>query len=251
MDQWLHFSSSLITIAPGQSAQLTITFDTPQNVGFSYTSAISLTSTHTAGKTANGTAIRPQVDVFCLVNINRSDAKSKLDVVKFTSDKSRYAFLPANFTLTVRNNGNIISQPSGTVFIQRSFGDSKPITAIPINKGGGYVLPGTTRDFATSWNAGFPLYVQTEHGKKHLKWDWRHLGELRMGRYVAKAVLVYDNGRQDVPVIATHTFWVIPWLMIFFVLLLVVVLVMGFIAWGRLIFMGTKKVKGYAAQHKK
>jgi hypothetical protein len=251
MGSWVHFSPSLLTIEPGKTAQLTITYNTPQNVGFSYSVAIALTSTRTTGKNSNGTAIKPQVDVFCLININRSDAKSKLDILSFGSDKSRYAFLPADFTVKIQNGGNIISQPSGTVFIQRSFSDNKPIATLPINKGAGYVLPGTSRSFTSSWTNGFPMYVATEGGKKHLKWDWKHLGDLRLGRYVAKAVMVYDNGQQDVPLIATYTFWVIPWWLLLIVTILLAAVVMGVITWGRLIFAGTKKVRGYASHRKK
>jgi hypothetical protein len=249
MERWVHFSPGQLTVEPGKTAQLTVTFNTPGNVGFSYSVAIALTSAHTT-KTKTGAAIRPQVDVFTLININRSDAKSKVDFVSLTSDKSRYAFLPANFSLKLKNNGNIISQPSGTVFIQRSFNDTKPIATLPVNKQGGYILPGTTRSFNTSWTTGFPVYVTEQGGKRHLKWDWKHLGDIRMGRYVAKAVLIYDNGQQDVPLITSHTFWVIPWWLILFVLLTVGVLVMGIVTWGRLIFAGTRKVRGYARNHK-
>jgi len=251
MRTWLHYSTDALVIGAGQTAQLTVTFNTPQDVGYSYTVAITLTSMRATSKSSNGAAIKPQIDVFCLININRGDAKSELGIASFTSDKSRYAFLPADFSLRVQNKGNIIGQPSGTVFIQRSFGDNKPIATIPINKAGSYILPGTSRNFTTSWTSGFPVYVSTQDGKRHLKWDWKHLSDLRLGRYVAKAVLVYDNGQQDVPLIATHTFWVIPWWLILFVLLFVIVLVMGVLAWGRLIFVGTKKMRGYASHHKK
>jgi hypothetical protein len=251
MSSWLHFSQSSVTIAPGATVQLTLTFATPHNVGFSYSVAISLTSSRVTGQTNTGAGIKPQVVVFCLININRDDAKSALSIEGFASDKLRYAFLPADFTLKIKNNGNIISQPSGNIFIQRSLNDTKPVATLPVNAGGGYVLPGTMRNFTTQWGNGFPHYAVGKDGKKHLKWDWKHLNEFRFGRYVAKAVVIYDNGHQDVPLIASFTFWVIPWWLLLFLTLTLVVLVMGVVGWGWLIFKGTKKVKGYAAHRKK
>lgn len=251
MRSWVQFTPAAMTIGAGQSAELTIAYHTPQNVGFSYSVAISLTSTRAAAQTSTGTAIKPQIVVFCLININRSDAKSELSIEGITSGKARYAFLPADFSVRIHNGGNIISQPSGTIFIQRAFGDTKPIATIPVNKGGGYVLPGTSRNFGATWTSGFPVYATDANGKRHLSWDWRHIGELRLGRYVAKAVLVYDNGHQDVPIVLSTTFWVVPWWLIFLVIFLVIALVMGVITWGRLIFAGTKKVRSYAAHHKK
>ncbi|HSX35152.1 MAG TPA: Fn3-like domain-containing protein [Candidatus Saccharimonadales bacterium] len=247
---WTHLAPSTLTIEPGQSKQLTVTFNTPSNVGFSYPVAVTLTSTRAESQTSTGTAIKPQVVVFTLININRSDAKSGMEITSFKSEKSRYTFLPANFSVTVKNTGNIISQPSGTIFIQHSASDSKPIATIPINKGGGYILPGTSRTFTTSWKDGFPVYETGQDGKNHLKWDWKHLNELRFGHYTAKAVVIYDNGQQDVPLTATASFWVVPWLLLLGALVVIALLIMGILTWGKLVFLGTKKVRGYAHRTK-
>jgi hypothetical protein len=250
ISNWMHFSASDITLAAGATAPLKVTFDTPTDVGFSYSVAINLTST-LARQSRTGAGIKPQVVVFTLVNINRRDAKSTLSLNSFKSDKSRYAFLPAQFSLDIKNQGNIISQPSGNIFIQRAFGDTKPIATLPINASGRYVLPGLNRTFNASWDNGFPHYATGKDGKHHLSWDWKHLSDFRFGKYVAKAVVVYDNGSQDVPVTSSFTFWVIPWWFILMVLFAVIVVIMGIVAWGWLIFKGTKKVQGYAHHKKK
>jgi plastocyanin len=247
---WMSFAPASLTIEPGQSQQLTISFDTPHNVGFSYPVAISLTSDRSAGQSSTGAAIKPQVVVFTLININRADAKSGMEITSFTSSKSRYTFLPATFSVTVKNTGNVISQPSGTIFIQHSASDSTPITTIPINKGGGYILPGTSRTFTASWTDGFPVYKTSPDGKKNLKWDWKHLNELRFGHYTAKAVVLYDNGQQDVPLMASSAFWVVPWWLLLLALLVIALLIMGTLTWGKLVFIGTKKVRGYAQRKK-
>jgi len=246
---WMHFSASTVTLGPGATAPLTVTFNTPADVGFSYSVAINPTST-SVNQPKGGTGVKPQVVVFALININRKDAVSSQEIASFKGDKSRYAFLPATFSLTVKNSGNIIGQPTGNIFIQRSYSDSKPIATLPLNGDGRYVLPDTARTFSASWDGGFPHYVTGKDGKKHLSWDWKHLSDFRFGRYVARAVVVYSNGAQDIPLTASYTFWVIPWWFIILGLLGVIIVTMGLVAWGWLIFKGTKKMKGYA-QHKK
>jgi hypothetical protein len=251
MDAWVKFSQSRLIIAPGGSVPLTVTFAPPNDVGFSYAAAITLTSTDTTIQSQTGATLRPEVDVFCLVNINRPDARAELSIAGFSASKSHYNFLPADFSLTVENKGNVIEQPTGNIFIQRSFDDPTPIATLQINGNGGYVLPDSLRTFDSQWSAGFPSYIAGTDGKVHLRWDWKHVSELRFGRYVAKAVLVYNNGKQDVPLIASFTFWVIPWWLLVTVILSGALLISGLVGWGWLLFKGTKKVRGYAAHHKK
>jgi hypothetical protein len=251
LDKWITFKQSSITLAPGASQPLEIIYNTPKEAGFSHALAITLSPPDRQG--SSGTNIQAKVAVFNLVNINRPDAKRELKIESFKSLKSRYEFLPAEFELTLKNNGNVIDQPTGNLFIQRSFDDTDPIATIPLNKGAAYILPDTSRKFASSWNEGFPHYVteKTAGGNeetRRLSWDWKQLGSLRMGKYVAKVVIVYNDGQRDIPIVASYTFWVIPWRLIFFTVLIGGMLVTGLVVWGRMIFKGTKKVRKYASR---
>lgn len=249
---WVSFNRQTITVGPGQSQPLEIIYNPPKEVGFSYAVAIKLRAAN-APATNQGTAIQAEVAVFNLININRPDAKRELQIESFKSDKSRYEFLPAGFELTVKNTGNVISQPSGTLFIQKSFNDNNPIASIPINKSGGYILPDTMRRFATVWENGFPYYqtIKADDGtaeKTKLRWDFRQLGDLRMGKYVAKVVLVYNDGQRDVPLVASTTFWVIPWRLLAVTLVIGGLMITGLVVWGKAVFKGTKKVDKYASR---
>ena len=248
---WIHFKQASMTLAPGASQPLNIIYDTPTNVGFSYGLAITLSQPEKPGK--SGAHIQAKVAVFNLINIDRPDAKRQLQIESFKSLKSRYEFLPAQFELVVKNKGNVIDQPTGNIFIQRSFNDENPIATLPLNKGGAYILPDSGRLFSLIWKEGFPHYEKVAspgatQETKHLSWDWKQLGSLRMGKYVAKAVVVYNDGQHDVPLIASVTFWVIPWRLIFIALLVIGLVTTGLIAWGRMIFKGTKKVRKYATR---
>lgn len=251
LDKWIAFKQSSLTLAPGASQPLEIIYNTPGDVGFSYALAITLSPPDKPGEQGKAN-IQAKVAVFNLININRPDAKRELKIESFKSVKSRYEFLPAEFKLVLKNSGNVIDQPSGNLFIQRSFDDEKPIATIPLNKSAAYILPDSSRTFASSWNEGFPHYAteKTSSGeeRRNLSWDWKQLGSLRMGKYVAKVVLVYNDGQRDVPMVASYTFWVIPWRLIIFTVLIGGLVVTGLVFWGRMIFKGTKKVRKYASR---
>lgn len=248
LDQWIKFKQQTLTVAPGGSQPLEIIYDTPSNVGFSYALAITLNQADTKTE-SQGATLKASVAVFNLININRPDAKRELEIQSFKSDKSSYEYLPAGFTLSVRNNGNVIDQPTGNLFIQRSFDDAEPIATIPINQASSYILPGTSRNLNTNWEDGFPRHVTTQTGgveTTKLSWNWKELNSLRMGKYVAKVVLVYNDGHRDIPLIASVSFWVIPWKLILVTLVVGGLVVTGLVAWVRILLKGTSRVRKYA-----
>ncbi|HSW66498.1 MAG TPA: hypothetical protein VLI54_05160 [Bacillota bacterium] len=254
MANWVSFEQQTLTLGPGAARNLDISFATPNDVGFSYSAAITLSRVG-EGTQSGTTSLKGSVAIFCLININRADAKSALAIDSFKANKSSYEFLPASFDLSLKNNGNVIAQPTGTVFIQRSFSDNTPLATLPINSQGGYILPSTSRSFNADWKNGFPAYVANPAvpGKPatyHLEWNWSHLSQLRFGRYVAKAVIIYNDGHNDVPLIASYTFWVVPWRIIGFTVFILAIMITGLYAWGRLAFKGVKKVQHRHAHHR-
>lgn len=244
LKEWISFKQQKLIIAPGASQPLDIIYSTPSDAGFSYALAITLNPPDRLPDN-QGANFKPAVAVFNLINIDRADAKRQLEITNFTSSKSRYEYLPASFTLTLANKGNVIDQPTGNLFIQRSYTDSQPITTIPINSSNRYILPETTRAFTTTWGDGFPKYTTTS-GDNQLQWRWKDIDKLRMGRYVAKVVLIYNDGQRDIPLIASTTFWVIPWKLILVTLVVGVLVITGVVAWIRLVLKGTKRVQKYA-----
>jgi hypothetical protein len=246
ISEWTSFKTAAVVIAPGGSQTVDVTFDTPTNVGFNYSFVITLSRNPNNSVQHDGVSLKGAVAVFTLVNIDRPDAKRELSIASFKTNKSNYQYLPADISLQIKNTGNVIDQPKGTIYIQRSFNSNKPVATIPINQTNNYVLPGTTRELSATWNEGFPHYVKDADGNNHLSWDWKHISDIRFGRYVAKAVIVYNNGKHDVPVVTSYTFWVLPWTLILGLLVVLTILVMGVIGWGRLIVRGTKKVRGRA-----
>jgi hypothetical protein len=182
--------------------------------------------------------VKSENAILVLLNADNGTAKPHLEVTGFTASKKLYEYLPASFSVTVRNNGNVYLPPYGDIFISRSSSFKSSIATLPVNSYIGNVLPGTTRIYTNQWSSGFPVFApkkidgQTTTDKngqivQQLKWDFSNANEFRFGKYYAKLVLAYNNGSRDVPIQATLSFWVIPWKLITITLLVIIFVVIG------------------------
>jgi hypothetical protein len=208
----------------------------PKDTGFSYSLALVLSRTNNPQNVQSGRQLNGSVAVFTLINIDRPGATKQLQVEKFTSNSSFYEYLPVTFTVTFKNTGNTIVQPFGNIFVGRSSNDTKPLATLPVNDGGGYILPGSNRVVTADWADGFPVFQvtgqDTSTPKKTEVWDWSKLSHLRIGPYTAKLVAVYNDGQRDVPLQRETTFWVFPWRV--FLLAIVVIVLLGFLQHKRM-----------------
>jgi hypothetical protein len=55
------------------------------------------------------------------------------------------------------------------------------------------------------------VYDKQAKPVQELKYDFSQASKLRFGKYTAKLVVVYDDGKHDVPTESSVTFWVLPW----------------------------------------
>jgi hypothetical protein len=211
---WISYSDRTPTIAPGEWFTQRISVNLPDEAGFSYPFAIAISRANEETTEASGRLIKGSVAVFALLNVDKPGASRAVEISGLTTSQSVYEFLPASIELNLHNRGNSIVQPYGNIFIQRGVKDAEPLAVMPLNDVRGYILPNTTREFTMEWNDGFPRYktiVKDGKETKELVWDWDTVSQLRIGRYTAKVVAVYNDGVRDVPVIGEVSFWVIPW----------------------------------------
>ena len=146
-----------------------------------------------------------------------------------------YEYLPVEFTLRFKNTGKVHLAPSGTIVLQQGDVD---LGTVQINESGNNTLPGITRTYKVEWNDAFIVrepvkkgseFVMDKNGNKtyHSVVRWDSLTKMRIGKYTAKAVVVYNNGRNDVPLEAFVSFWIIPWRLILIVTLILALLIFG------------------------
>lgn len=227
--QWVHFSRTVFDAPPGQWQTINMRVDVPANAAFGYYFAVEYL--RAAGdQTQPGKAVaRGAVATFILLNADAPGAKRQASIVSFSADRKSYEFLPATFTVKVRSTGNVHVAPHGNIFIMHG---SKQVGSIQVNAAQGNILPGSSRYFQTAWSDGFPVYVAKYNGDspllgknglpvRSLKWDFSKANHLRFGHYTAHLVMIYDNGTRDVPMDAYVSFWVVPWRVIVFVILII------------------------------
>ena len=231
---WVHFSPEQFTAQPNVWNSITMTIDVPADAALGYYMAVTFSPANQPG-TKDVTNLKGSAATLLLLDVKSPNTKRVLELVDFSADHKLYEYLPASFNIKVRNKGNIYLPPVGNIFIMRG---NKTVDTLDFNAAGGSVLPQSNRVFTVPWKNGFPAYkdrlvdgkpVPDEHGrlKQDLKWDFTQADKLRFGKYTAKLLIAYDDGRQDVPLESTLTFWVVPWK-----LLLVLIVLLAIIGFG-------------------
>lgn len=212
---WISFGAPTFSVKPGEIYTQRVTLAVPKDAGFSYSFALMISRQQAPLPQAGGASLKGSVALFTLINIDRPGANRKLEVTKFSTSKGVYEYLPAEFDIDFKNTGNTIAQPAGNIFVQRGTDDKTPIDTLPVNSNNGYILPGATRTLKVDWDDGFQVQRSTTNAdgttSTHLEWNWGKLGTIRIGKYTARLVAIYNDGQRDVPVYADVSFWVIPW----------------------------------------
>jgi hypothetical protein len=251
---WVHFSKNNFIAEPGVWQQVTMTVNLPSNSAFGYYYAV-LVNPNTSVKTKANASVKGSNAIFVLVDANSGNDQRKLEASQFVSIKKVYTFLPATFNIKVHNVGNIFVVPTGDVYISRGL-HGKTMDSLPINTGGGNVLPQTNRVFSVSWTNGFPVYndkkidgqvVANKQGKPETYLNWNlssSISKFRFGKYYAHLELVYNNGTTDIPVSAVVSFWVIPWTIILEIIFAIIVFVLIWKYFSKSLRIAWRKARG-------
>ena len=235
--KWVSFSENTFKVATGEWKTVQATIAPPKEAAFGYYYAFVFARAN-ENLTAEErlTALNGGTAVLALLDVDVPGAKREVTLDKFSLDKKVYEFLPATFSVTLKNGGNVHGAPRGNIFIDK--GDTKDIALLEVNKEKGNILPSSKRTFQAQWNEGFPKYVpKIVDGKEvknskgetemELKWNFSDLSQLRFGRYTAKLLMIYDDGTHDVPLEGEVSFWVIPWRIIVLGLVVGIFILLG------------------------
>jgi hypothetical protein len=231
--KWVHFEPSQFVAQPGVWITVKMTINVPKEASLGYYLAVTFGRATQAGQ--KGTNVKGAAATLVLLEVKTLNEKRDLKLLDFSTDHKLYEYLPTTFRVRVKNDGNIYLAPAGNLFIERG---GKPVTTIVFNEAGGSVLPASNRQYKVQWKSGFPLYVdrlvngkpeydKTGEAKQDLKWDFTKVNKFRFGHYNAKLLLVYFDGKNDIPLEATLGFWVVPWK-----ILLVLLVIFGLVGFG-------------------
>lgn len=246
---WVSFDKPTFTAGPNEWRTVKMTIKLPKTAALGYYYAVGFSQAGEPQPTPGAATLKGQLITFVLLDAEVPWAKRQLKVDEFKASQSTYEYLPASLSVKVRNTGNIHVVPRGNIFIMRG---NKTVSTLDVNSSFGNVLPNSWRQFSVDWDQGFPVYkVQTENGRvlerkdatpdKKLTWDFAHASQLRIGKYTAKLVLVYNDGQHDIPIQGQVSFWVLPWKIILGFIVILVFIGIGVFSFGRNIWRRLKK----------
>lgn len=232
LPRWVSFDQTEFIVQPDSWYEITLTFNPPPEAALGYYFAVLFNRALSPDAGVGETAVQGAPAIITLAEVTSDQAVPSMNMLSFTTTKKWYDFLPVEFDVTLQNTGNIHLQPIGNIYIDQ--GNQKDIGLLTINESAGYILPGATRTFRINWLDGFPVYnISTnDQGEveKNLTWDWSKIKHFRMGKFIATAFAIYDDGTQDVSMENTLEFWVIPWQILTLAAIVTLVLIIGIIA---------------------
>lgn len=221
---WVSFSEDKFSLPKNEWKTITVNFNIPKEASFGYYYAVVFSREDEIINTNEGqTVIAGGTATLILLEAQIPNAKKEIKLTEFSADKGMYEFLPATFSVKLNNSGNVHSAPRGNIFISK--GKEKNIASLEVNLNNGSILPDSPREFQEKWSDGFPNYIEKKENDKIIldksnnpvqkfNWDFSQVSKLRFGKYTAKLVLVYDDGKKDVPIESEVSFWVVPWRLI-------------------------------------
>ena len=249
---WVTISPSSFTAQPAVWTPVKMTISLPASASLGYYYAVLFEpQLPFATPSANTNVIKGSNAVLVFVDTHSANEKRQLQVTNFSVSQHLYEYLPASFSVTVRNSGNIYMPPQGSIYISQNSSFSSVIATLDVNKGAGNVLPNSSRSFQSEWSNGFPVFTPktvdgqpvSSKGKpvEQLQWNFTQLNRFRFGKYYAKLTLVYNDGTRDIPITGVVSFWVIPWKLLIGIPLTLVILAFILIRTG--MWLGQRNLK--------
>lgn len=199
MKTWIRPLQEL-TLKPRQIQNLPVTIDVPRDAApGGYFSVVRFTA-RAPELDGQGVSLSASLGALIFLRVN-GDAAEKLSFVDFTTIEQRtgikknlFESLPVTFLARLKNEGNVHLQPAGQVTVRNMFG--KVVASVNVNLPPRNILPGSVRRFEA------PL-------------DKAVMGKTQLfGRYKADIRIVYGDKKQVIT--ESVTFWIIPWKLIMF-----------------------------------
>lgn len=235
--KWATISPATFTAEPNvwQTVHLTIT--PPKTAAFGYYYAVQFSRADNAKLQAKGKYnLVGSIASLVLLDVKSPGAVRKVNVTEFSTKSKLQEFLPVEFNIRLNNIGNTHVGVRGTIAISKN---GQQVGQVEVNSSKGYILPKSYRNFTTAWRDGTPSFidqkdaigrpVQESNGLpvRKLSWDNFSTNKLRFGKYNARLVMIYNDGKGDVSTEGRLTFWVIPWRVILPITLLTLLVLAG------------------------
>lgn len=193
------------TLKPREVNNLNLTIRVPANAAPGGYYAVVRFTASPPGLDGTGVSLSASLGTLVLLRVN-GDAKEEVSIEQFSATKngqSNWLFesAPVRFITRLKNSGGSHEQPTGQVAVKDMFGN--PVANVNVNINRSNILPGSIRKFESDL-------------------DTSVIGNrILFGRYTADLKMSYGTDGQTVT--SSTSFWVIPYRLIAFVILLIVI----------------------------
>ena len=194
------------TLQPREVNQLPVTIRVPADAAPGGYYAVVRFTASPPGIDTSGVSLSASLGTLILLRVN-GDAKEDMKIEEFSATKNGsnnwvFESAPITFVTRIKNNGSSHEQPTGQAAIKDMFGNN--VANVNVNLTRNNILPSSIRRFEQ------PL-------------DSSVIGNrVLFGRYTADLKMNY--GTQGQTLTASTSFWVIPYRLIGFAILLIVIL---------------------------
>lgn len=213
---WITVSAGPYVLQPGDRIEVPVTIKIPASAdpGGHYAAVFFGTKPpSTDGVVGIASKIGSLIIIRVAGNIRENADLTSFGVV---GKSSSFSHQPVNFTMSIRNSGNVHVRPKGSIVVKNMWG--RVVGTVGINVGEGAVLPNSTRDFQVTW--GEALSAKGFFG--HLAAEWNHFN---LGLYSADVQGSY--GSTDRSLGANVTFFMFPWHLLLVEILVVLIALFG------------------------
>jgi len=224
---WIHFSATTFDAEPNVWVTIHATISPPPGSAFGYYYAVIFSRANATQAQAKQANLLGAVASLILLDVPSPGTVRQAKIAEFSTPHKVQEFLPVNFTVRMHNTGNIHIATRGNIDISKG---GQTIAILEVNLKKGYILPNSYRAFTASWADGSPVYLsKSANGQitQDLDWSKLSLTKLRFGKYSAKLIMVYNDGKTDLSTEAYLSFWVIPWRLIAASIVVVLLVVAG------------------------
>jgi hypothetical protein len=198
------------TLKPKEVNQLPLTIHVPKSAAPGGYYAVIRFTASPPGLDGSGVSLSASLGTLVLLRVN-GDAKESMSIEQFSTTKNGenmwlFESQPITFLTRVKNTGSTHEQPTGQIAIKDMFGNA--VANVNVNLNQNNVLPASTRRFDAPLDSSVV-------GDRFL-----------FGRYTADLKLTYGTSGQTLT--ESTSFWVIPYRLVAFAIILLIVLFVVF-----------------------
>ncbi|MFA6130769.1 MAG: hypothetical protein WC730_00680 [Patescibacteria group bacterium] len=144
--QWIVPEVTNVSLAPKENRSLLVNINVPSDLRpGSYVFGIQ--ALEEAGNPTNISVNYGAVSLLFLTVEGKMETHA--DISNFSATKEFFAHLPIEFSATIENDGQRMSQPSGAITIRNLFGSI--VNVLTFNESSQRILPGQTRTLSVLW----------------------------------------------------------------------------------------------------